>query len=343
MTIRIEGCLEWIADFTRLYHYHPFRCVAAKIRHLEIKFCDAGDETTGANNDLENSFAEKLLTQLLETVCFITSLTLEIGAVTNDALLDGFSFLLHLEVLNILAAGVYVEYFKELGNPWERCVSLRTLSVESTDDVGSSLLDWIQIFGNRLRTLSITGSGAYTTRIDNDMEVLRFPCLRHLSITFRSFRQNMWQIFSSSRLTYLCINNKLQLGRRDAYQDLAVTEHYLDIPEVAKLWEGLEDLEQLGSQRQTQAHKLVEDFCKLRNLSYRYKTLTLVSTWSSNLMNQPTVCDHYLQDWEQDMRPVLAYASRMVNKVALEGDMQGSKEVGEALRHLRDLKIRDEE
>lgn len=40
------GHLEWIREFIRLYHYHPFRCVAAKIRHLKVKLKITQDESS---------------------------------------------------------------------------------------------------------------------------------------------------------------------------------------------------------------------------------------------------------------------------------------------------------
>lgn len=102
--------------------------------------------------------------KLLGTVCFVTSLTLEIPAVT-ERLLNSFSCLIHLEVLHILAFGIYTDYYAEDRVPWEQCKSLRILSVESKDDAGSSLMDWIKSFGNGLRTLSIKGSGTFTQHL----------------------------------------------------------------------------------------------------------------------------------------------------------------------------------
>lgn len=103
------------------------------------------------------------------------------------------------------------------------------------------------------------------------MEALCFPCLRHLSITLTSSYEDMWEIFSSTRLTSVHINDNLRLGISDD-QDFVVSMNYLNTPEVAELWKGLEALEQLGFQcreskdYELQAHKLVEEFCKLRNL-----------------------------------------------------------------------------
>lgn len=343
-TIRIEGYLDWIPEFIRLYHHHPFSCVAAKLQLLELKIIQSDIDL----RVVEGADEEVIFRQLLATVPCMTSLNLDIVGIGNQLLID-ISSLDHLQILTIKAAEVQPERRRRPDPQWKRCSSLRRLSIEVPGDgCYPALVAWIQTVGVEIETLTVNCysyslvNPYYDVQREEELVAIMtsfcFPSLRHLSITFQDPRNHLSvtqisKLLRSSCLASVCINDHLDLWGND-----------LDVNDVANMWAALKGIEFLGSEGfEERAHKLVKDFCKQQQYRYRYGKFLSSSPSSITPPGPSQSQESSLNNWEQSITPLLSYASRRVKQIIVEDNSRASSELSDALKVLKELKERDEE